>query len=535
MPVAAGIGLRAPHVARVLAEHPRIAWLEMHSENLFSAGGALHAAMERIRAEYPLSLHGVGLSLGSADVLDAAHLEHLKALVDRYQPSLVSEHLCWCAVEGRHSNDLLPLPFTEEALALLVSRIGQVQEALGREILVENISTYLRFRGGDYSEWDFVAEVARRSGCGLLCDVNNVYVNSVNHGFDPRAYLRALPRAAVKEIHLAGFTRKEGLPVPLLIDSHNQRVDAAVWDLYDDAIALFGQVPTLIEWDQDLPELEVLLDEADRAENILWKHAAPPLAELQRVFLAASCGDDASGLDAEIPCAGLDPAARLRIYRHSGSAIQTGALRTVYPAVRALVGDAYFEQAAEGYRRAHPSRSGNLQDFGAHFAEYLQTLPGLDAHAYLPDVARLEWLRQESALAAEATTLAQGACAGIEAAHRIQLHPGVRLLASPHPVLTIWHYAIAPAPENLLLDGESENVVLWRDDGEVAMAALDAASFACIAVLASGGTFDAACSAARARDAVFDAAACIASLFRCGLVTAIAPSASIIEEPCPCP
>ncbi|MGH8113090.1 MAG: DUF692 domain-containing protein, partial [Rhodanobacteraceae bacterium] len=209
MPVAAGIGLRAPHVARIARERPRIAWLETHSENLFAPGGGFQDAMTQIRADYPLSLHGVGLSLGSADRLDRAHLNRLAALVQLYQPELVSEHLCWGAIGGRHSNDLLPLPFTEEAVKLIVTRIGQVQDTLKREILVENISTYLRFDGGDYTEWNFVAEVVGRSGCGLLCDVNNIYVNSVNHRFDPSVYLRAMPRAAVQEIHLAGFTRKD--------------------------------------------------------------------------------------------------------------------------------------------------------------------------------------------------------------------------------------------------------------------------------------------------------------------------------------
>lgn len=274
MPVAAGIGLRAPHVERIVRERPRVAWLETHAENLFANGGAFRAAIDCIRADYPLSLHGVGLSLGSADRLDVAHLQRLRALSDHYQPELISEHLCWGAVGGRHSNDLLPLPFTEEAVRLTTARIGQVQDVLKREILVENISTYLRFRAGDYSEWDFVAEVVRRSGCGLLCDVNNIYVNSVNHGFDPHVYLRALPRAAIREIHLAGFTRKEGLPVPLLIDSHSRRVDAAVWTLYAEAIARFGPVPTLIEWDQDIPGLEVLLDEAAHAEEVLHARRA---------------------------------------------------------------------------------------------------------------------------------------------------------------------------------------------------------------------------------------------------------------------
>src|SRR5574337_387460 len=274
MPVHAGVGLRAPHVARVLAEHPRIAWLETHSENLFAKGGPFHDAMERIRADYPLSLHGVGLSLGSADGLDTVHLRRLREVIDRYQPALVSEHLCWGAVGGRHSNDLLPLPFTGEALRLVTARIGEVQDSLKREILVENISTYLRFEDGDYTEWDFVAEAVRRSGCGLLCDVNNIYVNSVNHRFDPHAYLRSLPRDRVREIHLAGFTRKEEFAVPLLIDTHSRPVDAAVWDLYAEAITYLGPVPTLIEWDQDIPELEVLLAEAAHAEEVLDAYRA---------------------------------------------------------------------------------------------------------------------------------------------------------------------------------------------------------------------------------------------------------------------
>ena len=269
IPAAAGIGLRAPHLPRVLAERPRVPWFEMHSENFFGAGGAIHVALERVRADYPLSLHGVGLSLGSADALDGDHLLTLRALVRRYQPALVSDHICWGAIGGIHLNDLLPLPFTTEALDLMVSRVQQVQDALGREFLVENVSSYLTFRNAEMSEWEFVAELVRRAGCGLLLDVNNVHVNSVNHGFDAHAYLRAMPVAAVREIHLAGFTRKSDLAVPLLIDSHSRPVDAAVWALYGEALDRFGPVPTLIEWDQDLPELEVLLAEAGRAEALL--------------------------------------------------------------------------------------------------------------------------------------------------------------------------------------------------------------------------------------------------------------------------
>jgi len=269
VPAAAGIGLRAPHIERVLTERPPVPWFEVHSENYFAAGGAMHAALARIRADYPLSLHGVGLSLGSADGLDLQHLATLRRLVDRYEPALVSDHICWGEIGGVHLNDLLPLPCTQEAMDLMVSRVQQVQDALGREFLVENVSSYLSFRHAQMPESAFVAELVRRSGCGLLLDVNNVYVNSVNHDFDPLEYLRAMPHASVREIHLAGFTRKDQLPVPLLIDSHSRPVAADVWSLYEDALALCGSTPTLIEWDQDIPELEVLLAEAGRAEERL--------------------------------------------------------------------------------------------------------------------------------------------------------------------------------------------------------------------------------------------------------------------------
>lgn len=265
----AGIGLRAAHLVRVLAERPPVAWLEVHSENLFAAGGVFCAALDDLRDAYPLSLHGVGLSLGSADELSAGHLAQLKEVVRRYRPVLLSDHLCWGAIDDRHANDLLPLPHTAAVRDLLVDRIRRVQDAIGREFLVENISSYLRFGDDAMPEWEFVAQVVEQAGCGLLLDVNNVYVNSINHGFDADAYLRAMPAHAVREIHLAGFTRKEGLGVPLLIDTHDRPVAEPVWALYANAVRRFGRVPTLIEWDQALPALETLLGEAARAQEVL--------------------------------------------------------------------------------------------------------------------------------------------------------------------------------------------------------------------------------------------------------------------------
>jgi uncharacterized protein len=265
LPASVGIGLRAAHVTQVLAERPGVGWLEVHSENYFLDGGAALAALDAMRLHYPISLHGVGLSLGSADALDARHVHRLARLASRIEPAAVSEHLCWGQVDGRHLNDLLPLPFTDEALRLVCERIDYVQSTLARTILVENVSAYLRFGCDVMTEWHFVAEVARRTGCALLFDVNNVYVNAVNHGFDPLEYLDAIPAEAVAEIHLAGFDASG----PCLIDTHGARVASPVWSLYRATIERFGPRPTLIEWDTDLPALEVLLDEAATARAIM--------------------------------------------------------------------------------------------------------------------------------------------------------------------------------------------------------------------------------------------------------------------------
>ena len=265
LPAAAGIGLRAPHVAEVLATRPPVAWLEVHSENYYADGGAALAALDRIRADYPLSLHGVGMSLGSTDPLDRAHLAKLRRLIARTEPALVSEHLCWSGVGGRSLNDLLPLPYTEEALAHVCTRVAEVQDAIGRELLVENVSSYLAFADATIPEWEFVAAVALRTGCRLLVDVNNIHVNAINHGFDADDYLAAIPRAAVAEIHLAGYEARGDL----LIDTHGAPVAPEVWALYRRALDRYGPQPTLIEWDTDIPPLATLLTEAATAQSML--------------------------------------------------------------------------------------------------------------------------------------------------------------------------------------------------------------------------------------------------------------------------
>jgi hypothetical protein len=265
LPSSAGIGLRSPHHRRVLEAPPDVGWLEVHSENFFGAGGETLRVLEAVRARYPLSLHGVGLSLGSSDELSLDHLKKLKALVERIEPAAISEHLCWSSVNGTFLNDLLPLPYTREALHAVCERVARTQDFLGRPILVENVSSYLRFAGAEIPEWEFVAAVARRTGCGILLDVNNIYVNATNHGFDPLAYLDAVPVGKVGEIHLAGYEEDDGL----LLDTHGRPVHEPVWELYAQALSRFGPVPTLIEWDNDIPALDVLVAEAHKAGRML--------------------------------------------------------------------------------------------------------------------------------------------------------------------------------------------------------------------------------------------------------------------------
>ena len=264
-----GIGLRQPHYREVFERTPALGFLEVHSENFFLDGGAAMHALERARAAYPISLHGVGLSLGSADAIGQQHLAKLKRLVERVEPTLVSEHLAWGSVGGRHFNDLLPLPHTREALAVLAERVDRVQSVLNRSILIENVSAYVEFRDSEMTETAFLAELARRTGCGILFDVNNLYVNAVNFGFDPIARLADLVPASIGEMHLAGHASADGC----LIDTHGSRVCDEVWALFEAACRRFGPKPTLIEWDTDLPTLDVLLGEAAAAQSVAGRSA----------------------------------------------------------------------------------------------------------------------------------------------------------------------------------------------------------------------------------------------------------------------
>ena len=270
IPARGGVGLKAEHYRTIVETLPDVGFFEVHAENYMGAGGPPHRYLSAIRERYPLSLHGVGLSIGADRPLDEDHLQRLKRLIERYRPGLFSEHLAWSSHDSSFLNDLLPVPYTAETLTRVIEHIDQVQNALRRQMLLENPSTYLAFAESTYSEIDFIAEVVRRTGCGLLLDVNNVYVASTNQEWDPIAYIEAYPLAHVQEIHIAGYTREaDDKGRPLLIDTHNRPVEEIVWSLYAHAVTLIGPVPTLIEWDADVPDWPTLKREADRAEAIM--------------------------------------------------------------------------------------------------------------------------------------------------------------------------------------------------------------------------------------------------------------------------
>jgi uncharacterized protein (UPF0276 family) len=262
-----GLGLRTTHYEDILATRPRVDWLEALSENYMVAGGKPLHYLDRIRAEYPMVMHGVSLSIGSSDPLDRDYLKALKALAQRIEPAWISDHLCWTGVAGKNVHDLLPLPYTQEAIAHVAGRVTEIQEFLGRRILLENVSSYVGYRNSEMQEWDFLTEIAERADCLILLDVNNIYVSGFNHGFDPHRFIDAMPAPRVQQIHLAGHSHCG----THIIDTHDAPVIDEVWALYEYAIRRLGPVSTMIERDDHIPPLAELVAELDLARDLAHK------------------------------------------------------------------------------------------------------------------------------------------------------------------------------------------------------------------------------------------------------------------------
>ena len=278
LPTRAGVGLKAEHIAEILEARADIGFFEVHAENYMGAGGLPHAQLHEIRDRYPLSVHGVGMSIGGSEKINPDHLTRFKAVVEAYNPGMVSEHLAWSTHDDVFFNDLLPVPYTDETVANVIEHVDQVQSAIGRQILIENPSTYVTFAESNWSEVDFMAEIVKRSGCGLLFDVNNVFVSATNHNYKPKDYINAYPLHLVKEIHLAGHAQdSDDNGDPLLIDAHDREVCDNVWDLYRLVLSKTGPLPSLIEWDNEVPSWQTLAQEAHKADEILETYRAKTL------------------------------------------------------------------------------------------------------------------------------------------------------------------------------------------------------------------------------------------------------------------
>lgn len=401
----AGLGVRPELFAPIEELKPELEFLEAHSENYFGESLA-RAKLLNIRQDYAVSLHGVGLSLGRADNLNQTHLKELKDLVSEVEPIYVSEHLAWSAYSHRHVPDLLPLPLTDLALQLMCEHVDKMQSVLQRQILVENPSNYLLFDQLQIPEPEFLNELAQRTGCGLLLDVNNVHVSAANVGRDPRDYIAELNSDYIGQYHLAGYTEVDrevaGITETLLIDTHNQPVHLPVWELFDAVLTRHGARPTLIEWDSDFPDFQVLLDECSKASLRLENHArvdlawVPKLAKIGHVEQTLG-GDQSAFLDAVFSLqATLDTAIeqhkhRLWVYQNNVFAALQDYFKDIYPATCGVVGDAFFKQMVQRYVQGEPPSEGNIYLYGANFSTVIESFEGLQSLTYLADLARYEW------------------------------------------------------------------------------------------------------------------------------------------------
>lgn len=432
-----GIGLRREHYADVLAGAAACDWLEAISENYMAVGGRARKVLLAVRERYPIALHGVSLGVGNSGPLDDGYLAELKSLAAEVEPAWVSDHLCWTGSRGRTTHDLLPLPYTREALENVVARVQRVQERLGRPIVLENVSTYVAWRGSTLSEEEFLAEVARRSGCGLLLDVNNVWVSATNHGRDPRAFLEAIPRGSVWQIHLAGPSQAG----PLLVDSHDHPVRPEVWELYREAVRRFGEVSTLVEWDDRIPELSVVLAERDRAAAIAaevrregepapragvpdtgarpdpaaptsgsGRPAAAGLEEAQRLFFDLVTAPESVAKTLEARGAGarrrveellagddrLDAVGRLEVYAQAYFLRVRDALLEDFPRTAAALGEDRWHNLVTDFLVARPPTRWSLRWAGEALPALLQTNPLGAERPWLADAAELEQARNEA-------------------------------------------------------------------------------------------------------------------------------------------
>ncbi len=555
-----GVGLRWPHFREFLEHKQQADWLEVHTENFLEQAGWGWHVLQTLRLDYPLSLHGVGLGLGSARGFSEQHLERVRSLVERLEPALVSEHLCWSAVSDRHLNDLLPLTLTPAAITLLSERVTQVQDRLKRQILLENVSAYVRFETDEMSEAEFLAELARRTGCRLLLDINNLYVNQCNHAEDALAAIAAISPGSVGEIHLAGhLVTPDGL-----IDNHGSRVADDVWDLYKAALQRFGKVPTLIEWDTDIPALGVLLEEADKARTQLQNCLQPDTVIPSRTGPAPSFPPEPPATAHAHPSKSLVALARVQqafceglfdvslaeaalahfggSHAGHGYALYRGNLRSTwrkvlaaaYPVTEQHVGAEFFGGLSLAYGNSQPSVNGDLNLFGEQFADFLAGFPPAAELPYLADLARLEWCMHRAEFAADCTALSSLEITAIPPEQlevaRFQMHPACSLLASDWQVLALWQAHQTggpPLPTDMASPCQG---VVTRARWKATLTPLSSAAHAALRKLSTGARFGEALDAACEIEPAFDLGTHLSQWMALVTFSAIAVPLPVIDQ-----
>ncbi len=519
-PRGCGVGLRTEHYEVITRDWPEMDWFEAITENYMDSGGRPLRILEEVRKRYPVAIHGVSLSIGSVDPLNPRYLERLKNLNDRIAPFVVSDHLCWTGVDGNQLHDLLPLPFTEEALRHIVSRVQQVQECLGRKILLENVSSYVTYKHSVIPEWEFLAETARRSGCGILLDLNNVYVNAQNHKFDPYTYLENIPGEKVGQFHLAGHTDMGDF----LFDTHKGEVIAPVWGLYRKALELYGPVSTLIEWDEAIPEFSRLAQEAEKARAYYRKAeavkrnsqktasvssfstvpeiSAPPLKDVQRwmkVFFQPSPEKGLAGSESLLnPQGKATGVERMGVYAEGYGIRIHEALKEAYEAVRHVIGEGRFWELAQSYASAYPSQEYNLSLAGRHFPGFLEKSSLLQEWPFLSDLAGLEWAVTEAFHSFDRPPQELSALSGLALEDwekvSFEFQPSLRLVRSSWPVLDIWRERKTPHEKiKIDLQNRPQWIVVGRLEWKVRSESVTALEYECLDLLRSGRSLGEVC------------------------------------------
>ncbi len=504
-----GLGLRTAHFQDFLTAPQRVDWLEIITDNFLVAGGKPLVVLERLRRDYPIAMHGVAMSIGSAAGIDVAYLARVKALAHRIEPLWVSDHLCWTGWAGNVLHDLYPMPYTEESARVLIAQIRQAQDVLERRLVIENVSSYVRFSSSSETEWAFLAHVIEEADCELLLDVNNVYVSSINHGFCAQAYMDGLPPARVRQIHLAGHSEAGAH----LIDTHDHPVSPEVWALYAAACRRFPRVATMIERDDHIPPLATLIEELDQARQIAacaMHHPDPDrapdrvvqqsanhlcgdafLSSTQHRFAQYIVSDTPIGLPAAIDPAGPLPGARgMQIYHRAYRERLAEVLADSYPKCERYLGTGRFKQLTYQYISGHPPQHRQLGRYGADFGYMLDSV--YPENAELPDLAGLEWALRAVFDAADvpAWTVRAIEEAGADACLGCGsiLHPSVRLFAVQTNAVAIWHAidADGEVPEVVRLT-PARMLAVWRKDLQPHFKSLDSEEAAFLLALVPEG------------------------------------------------